>query len=324
MEEEALLSDVEEETSGEEPVTSNVCPREEEEGDCCPICQMEMGDQEEELQDENAKTFRLTPCGHTFHTSCIVDWLRRGNTSCPTCRNDPHRRQRSFVSREEEEELSEEMYLSRQEVKSLHSHHSRLTSNYFRRKECPPELLAQKKRFDSVIKKRVEKRKKANEEWNDFKQEGRSEIFARGKRLERNRRRAGWGVRCLQRRLDRYRINKGVGMDTDFRFLTDAEVEEWNSNGTLPSPPLPGRRRPPNQTPDPVPVPGLSIPGTIFDLSTLIRNDVVLSSTPVYHPKLARPVHFASLEHFLDVWYEETPFPSAAVRRGGIRRRLMV
>ena len=27
-------------------------------------------------------------CGHSFHKSCIIDWLRRGNLSCPNCRRD--------------------------------------------------------------------------------------------------------------------------------------------------------------------------------------------------------------------------------------------
>jgi len=27
-----------------------------------------------------------TPCGHCFHTLCLIDWGRRGNVLCPICR----------------------------------------------------------------------------------------------------------------------------------------------------------------------------------------------------------------------------------------------
>ena len=28
----------------------------------------------------------MTPCGHTFHTRCITNWLERGQSNCPQCR----------------------------------------------------------------------------------------------------------------------------------------------------------------------------------------------------------------------------------------------
>lgn len=30
----------------------------------------------------------VTPCGHTYHAACLDRWLRRGATTCPTCRAD--------------------------------------------------------------------------------------------------------------------------------------------------------------------------------------------------------------------------------------------
>ena len=28
----------------------------------------------------------MTPCGHSFHTRCITNWLKRGQSNCPQCR----------------------------------------------------------------------------------------------------------------------------------------------------------------------------------------------------------------------------------------------
>lgn len=36
----------------------------------------------------NDNEYRLE-CNHVFHTKCIVDWFRRGNATCPTCRSVP-------------------------------------------------------------------------------------------------------------------------------------------------------------------------------------------------------------------------------------------
>jgi len=30
----------------------------------------------------------VTPCGHAYHAACLDRWLRRGATTCPTCRAD--------------------------------------------------------------------------------------------------------------------------------------------------------------------------------------------------------------------------------------------
>jgi hypothetical protein len=29
-----------------------------------------------------------TPCNHIFHTHCITAWIRRGNNTCPICRQE--------------------------------------------------------------------------------------------------------------------------------------------------------------------------------------------------------------------------------------------
>lgn len=43
----------------------------------CPICLSKIF--------KNATTTE-TPCGHRYHRQCLDRWLRRGSTSCPTCR----------------------------------------------------------------------------------------------------------------------------------------------------------------------------------------------------------------------------------------------
>lgn len=46
---------------------------------CCPVCH--------ESSDESATTTHTLPCGHVFHPSCIISWFRRGENSCPVCRD---------------------------------------------------------------------------------------------------------------------------------------------------------------------------------------------------------------------------------------------
>jgi len=42
------------------------------------------------LQNNNNHT--IQECNHTFHSSCLIEWFRTGNSNCPTCRNDGARR----------------------------------------------------------------------------------------------------------------------------------------------------------------------------------------------------------------------------------------
>ena len=35
----------------------------------------------------SSQNFHTLECNHSFHTSCICTWFRRGNASCPMCRD---------------------------------------------------------------------------------------------------------------------------------------------------------------------------------------------------------------------------------------------
>ena len=44
----------------------------------CPICV-------EAIEGESCH--ELSGCRHAFHPNCIIEWMRRGNLTCPTCRS---------------------------------------------------------------------------------------------------------------------------------------------------------------------------------------------------------------------------------------------
>jgi hypothetical protein len=58
-------------------------------------------------------------CGHTFHATCLVGWLRQGNLSCPTCRAD----------------VGEHL-----DAMTLRERAKYLRTTVARRKSCPAEL----------------------------------------------------------------------------------------------------------------------------------------------------------------------------------------
>ena len=65
-----------------------------EDDDLCPICLST-------FDDQNPK-FHLD-CNHAFHNKCIIQSLRY-KTWCPTCKNDPKRKDREGDDDDEEED----------------------------------------------------------------------------------------------------------------------------------------------------------------------------------------------------------------------------
>lgn len=57
--------------------------------DTCTICLARLDEQQ---------TTTLQPCGHSFHTTCIVQWFRSGVSRCPLC-NDVGRVPRGIGER---------------------------------------------------------------------------------------------------------------------------------------------------------------------------------------------------------------------------------
>ncbi|EKX36329.1 hypothetical protein GUITHDRAFT_155286, partial [Guillardia theta CCMP2712] len=57
------------------PITQQAPP----DGEPCAIC----------FEIDTETDWRLLPCGHRFHPSCIDDWLKKRLSSCPICRRDP-------------------------------------------------------------------------------------------------------------------------------------------------------------------------------------------------------------------------------------------
>ena len=49
---------------------------------CCPICT-------EAMTAEGGR--HVLPCGHAFHTDCVVEWFRHGASTCPVCRDGTRR-----------------------------------------------------------------------------------------------------------------------------------------------------------------------------------------------------------------------------------------
>ena len=48
-------------------------------GEMCSIC-----------LDDDPDGMHQLECGHSFHSACLITWLRRGRLSCPNCRDDLH------------------------------------------------------------------------------------------------------------------------------------------------------------------------------------------------------------------------------------------
>jgi len=69
------------------PITQQAPP----DGEPCAIC----------FEIDTETDWRLLPCGHRFHPSCIDEWLKKRLSSCPICRRDPVEGNRDVESADE-------------------------------------------------------------------------------------------------------------------------------------------------------------------------------------------------------------------------------
>ena len=68
--------------------SASIVENEDEEKILCTICQ-EYIDMEAEIYKPTS--YKLETCTHRFHTTCIINWFRQGNKTCPNCGdNGPH------------------------------------------------------------------------------------------------------------------------------------------------------------------------------------------------------------------------------------------
>lgn len=131
--------------------------------DCtCAICM-------EDIED-SSHAHRLEGCSHTFHANCIIQWMRRGNLSCPSCRHNLH-----------QQVASEHM-----PPRALFARAQYLRRTVGRRKTAPSEL----KRLLEELRKAELKERAYTKELNDLKRVHKEALTAIS-RL-RYRRRIAW------------------------------------------------------------------------------------------------------------------------------------
>lgn len=83
-------------------------------GEICCICQ-------EPLCEGHTHAMA---CGHTMHSTCVINWFSRGRTDCPMCRQQQHT--------EQQENLPHYSLIERGRF---------LRTRYARRKNAPEELV---------------------------------------------------------------------------------------------------------------------------------------------------------------------------------------
>ena len=100
--------------------------------------------------EENSEGIHELECGHSFHSSCLITWLRRGNLSCPNCRDDLHL----------QSEIPTFSLMER----------SKFICNTFGRRRNPPPMLC---RMMTRLKRAKERESNAQKAYRDFMKENR-------------------------------------------------------------------------------------------------------------------------------------------------------
>lgn len=114
----------------------------------CSICT-------ENIDDFNSSQWTLE-CNHKFHTECIIQWFRRGNDTCPCCRD--------------------------QGIHSIGFSDSFARASYLRaevrKKRCPPEL----KKLVEKVRQTESKTRKSRKELMEFRKTH-SEMFSKWSKM---------------------------------------------------------------------------------------------------------------------------------------------
>lgn len=137
-----------------------------ENNETCVICYNELDDEEQ--------CYSIEPCGHTFHTKCIIDWFRRAST-CPCCRDNTVEQINEipgFVLRERAKELK----------------------RISRRANAPDDL----KKLVERVKKCDIKMKEKTKELKEYRKDNK-EILSKEKKMMREK----WNLNYSKRRLER-------------------------------------------------------------------------------------------------------------------------
>ena len=106
------------------------------EQEICAICHVEY--------DEKDDVHTLPECSHKYHSSCIIQWLRTGNASCPSCRGHaaPERRSglvhnatyfqmvSSYARRKTSPKPVQKLYEKYKKAKANYSEHSRILREF--------------------------------------------------------------------------------------------------------------------------------------------------------------------------------------------------
>ena len=141
----------------------------------CVICYSNLDDEEQ--------CYSIEPCGHTFHTKCIIDWFRRAST-CPCCRDNTVQQLNQIPG-----------FILKERAKELRK--------ISRRVNAPDDL----KKLVERMKKCEIKLKEKNNELKAYRKQHK-EILSKERKLQHARYNLSWTKRKNERLLGIYNTNE--------------------------------------------------------------------------------------------------------------------
>lgn len=112
----------------------------------CAICHENMN-----IIDNNDVMYELPECKHYFHTNCILTWFRCGHNTCPLCNNEGINNNNS---------MSINLISNTLDNYSWQYKRKLLNDNYIEMRR-----FSRKKNAPKILKKKVEKLKKTEEQY---------------------------------------------------------------------------------------------------------------------------------------------------------------